>query len=87
MRNHDTLNKDLIFGRNEDFMISISEYPVPVLTGDFSHKTIHVKVPGSKSITNRALLLAMLSDGKAISPAPSSPRILPIFAVSFGFVL
>ena len=65
MRNHDTLNKDLIFGRNEDFMISISEYPVPVLTGDFSHKTIHVKVPGSKSITNRALLLAMLSDGKS----------------------
>ena len=46
-------------------MISISEYPVPVLTGDFSHKTIHVKVPGSKSITNRALLLAMLSDGKS----------------------
>ena len=65
MRNHDTLNKDLISGRNEDFMISISEYPVPVLTGDFSHKTIHVKVPGSKSITNRALLLAMLSDGKS----------------------
>jgi len=63
--NHDTLNKDLIFGRNEDFMISISEYPVPVLTGDFSHKTIHVKVPGSKSITNRALLLAMLSNGKS----------------------
>ena len=46
-------------------MISISEYPIPVLTGDFSHKTIHVKVPGSKSITNRALLLAMLSDGKS----------------------
>lgn len=46
-------------------MISISEYPVPVLTGDFSHKTIHVKVPGSKSITNRALLLAMLSNGKS----------------------
>lgn len=65
MGNHDTLNKDLIFGRNEDFMISISEYPIPVLTGDFSHKTIHVKVPGSKSITNRALLLAMLSDGKS----------------------
>ncbi len=47
------------------FMISVSEYPVPVLTGDFSHKTIHVKVPGSKSITNRALLLAMLSDGES----------------------
>ena len=46
-------------------MINVSEYPVPVLTGDFSHKTIHVKVPGSKSITNRALLLAMLSDGKS----------------------
>ncbi len=46
-------------------MISVSEYPVPVLTGDFSHKTIHVKVPGSKSITNRALLLAMLSDGES----------------------
>lgn len=46
-------------------MISVSEYPVPVLAGDFSHKTIHVKVPGSKSITNRALLLAMLSDGKS----------------------
>ncbi len=46
-------------------MISVSEYPVPVLTGDFSHKTIHVKVPGSKSITNRALLLAMLADGES----------------------
>ncbi len=46
-------------------MISVSEYPVPVLTGDFSRKTIHVKVPGSKSITNRALLLAMLSDGES----------------------
>ncbi len=46
-------------------MISVSEYPAPVLTGDFSHKTIHVKVPGSKSITNRALLLAMLSDGES----------------------
>lgn len=46
-------------------MISVSEYPVPALTGDFSHKTIHVKVPGSKSITNRALLLAMLSDGES----------------------
>ena len=46
-------------------MINVSEYPVPVLTGDFSHKTIHVKVPGSKSITNRALLLAMLSDGES----------------------
>lgn len=47
------------------FMINVSAYSVPVLTGDFSHKTIHVKVPGSKSITNRALLLAMLSDGKS----------------------
>ncbi len=46
-------------------MTSVSEYPVPVLTGDFSHKTIHVKVPGSKSITNRALLLAMLSNGES----------------------
>lgn len=46
-------------------MINVSAYSVPVLTGDFSHKTIHVKVPGSKSITNRALLLAMLSDGKS----------------------
>ena len=47
------------------FMINVSAYSVPVLTGDFSHKTIHVKVPGSKSITNRALLLAMLSDGES----------------------
>lgn len=46
-------------------MINVSAYSVPVLTGDFSHKTIHVKVPGSKSITNRALLLAMLSDGES----------------------
>lgn len=47
------------------FMINVSAYSVPVLTGDFSHKTIHVRVPGSKSITNRALLLAMLSDGES----------------------
>lgn len=46
-------------------MINVSAYSVPVLTGDFSHKTIHVRVPGSKSITNRALLLAMLSDGES----------------------
>lgn len=46
-------------------MINVSAYSIPVLTGDFSHKTIHVKVPGSKSITNRALLLAMLSDGES----------------------
>ena len=46
-------------------MITASEYPVPALSGELTHKPVHVKVPGSKSITNRALLLAMLSDGKS----------------------
>ena len=46
-------------------MITASEYPVPALSGELTHKPVHVKVPGSKSITNRALLLAMLSDGES----------------------
>lgn len=39
-------------------------YKVPCLLGKaLSHTPLTVTVPGSKSITNRALLLAMLSDG------------------------
>lgn len=41
-------------------------YQVPCLAGrPLSGQTLHVSVPGSKSITNRALLLAMLADGKS----------------------
>lgn len=40
-------------------------YKVPSLLGKtLSHTPLTVTVPGSKSITNRALLLAMLSDGE-----------------------
>lgn len=46
-------------------MITASEYPVPALSGELTHKPVHVKVPGSKSITNRVLLLAMLADGES----------------------
>lgn len=45
-------------------MITSATYEVPSLSGhDFSGKSLSVTVPGSKSITNRALLLAMLADG------------------------
>ena len=44
----------------------ISTYTVPCLAGEnFIHKSVTVHVPGSKSITNRALLLAMLADGRS----------------------
>ena len=44
----------------------ISTYTVPCLAGaDLTHKSVTVTVPGSKSITNRALLLAMLADGRS----------------------
>ena len=42
-------------------------YKVPCLKGrTLSNHTVTVTVPGSKSITNRALLLAMLADGDSI---------------------
>ena len=45
-------------------MITSATYKVSSLSGkDFSGKSIAVTVPGSKSITNRALLLAMLANG------------------------
>ena len=48
-------------------MITTDTYKVPCLSGrELSHKNIIVSVPGSKSITNRALLLAMLADGESI---------------------
>lgn len=44
----------------------ISTYAVPCLAGKkLTHKSVTVNVPGSKSITNRALLLAMLADGRS----------------------
>lgn len=47
-------------------MITAKEYAVPCQAGlPLSDKKITVSVPGSKSITNRALLLAMLADGKS----------------------
>lgn len=45
-------------------MITSAIYEVPCLSGmDLTGKNLSVTVPGSKSITNRALLLAMLADG------------------------
>ena len=42
-------------------------YQVPCLAElPLSGQTLHVSVPGSKSITNRALLLAMLADGESV---------------------
>ena len=39
-------------------------YHVPYIYGKMDGRgTVSVRVPGSKSITNRALLLAMLADG------------------------
>lgn len=47
-------------------MITDSTYQVPcLLHRDFTGKKIAVSVPGSKSITNRALLLAMLANGES----------------------
>lgn len=46
-------------------MITADLYRVPCLSDKaLSHKTVTVSVPGSKSITNRALLLSMLADGE-----------------------
>lgn len=46
--------------------IMISTYEVPCLAGkNFINVSASVTVPGSKSITNRALLLAMLADGRS----------------------
>ncbi|MDE6064609.1 MAG: 3-phosphoshikimate 1-carboxyvinyltransferase, partial [Lachnospiraceae bacterium] len=48
-------------------MITTDTYEVPCLSGrELSHKNITISVPGSKSITNRALLLAMLADGESV---------------------
>lgn len=48
-------------------MITADTYQVPCLSGmELSQKNIIVSVPGSKSITNRALLLAMLADGESV---------------------
>ncbi len=47
-------------------MIATSTYEVPcIFDRTLSRENILVSVPGSKSITNRALLLAMLADGKS----------------------
>lgn len=48
-------------------MILADIYKVPCLWGrPFSDTHLTVSVPGSKSITNRALLLSMLAEGKSI---------------------
>lgn len=50
----------------EDIMNLAKTYSVPYLDKDQRRalpEVLHVTVPGSKSITNRALLLAMLADG------------------------
>lgn len=43
-----------------------NQYRVPCIYGKNEKKEIQVEVPGSKSITNRALLLATLAKGKSI---------------------
>ena len=42
-------------------------YRVPTIYSDIKKTTepLSVRVPGSKSITNRSLLLAMLAEGKS----------------------
>lgn len=46
--------------------MSTTLYPVPCLAGKpLQRNPIHISVPGSKSITNRALLLAMLAEGES----------------------
>lgn len=48
-------------------MITADTYKVPCLKGRaLSHHNTVITVPGSKSITNRALLLAMLADGESV---------------------
>lgn len=59
------IHRDAEHAKKGVIMKLTNEYQVPVIAKDFSHKKIHVKVPGSKSITNRALLLAMLADGES----------------------
>lgn len=44
----------------------MSTYRVPVVGKINSDKVITVKVPGSKSITNRALLIAAMAEGKSV---------------------
>ena len=48
----------------------IDEYNVPYIyeriTDSFKHSPVCVSVPGSKSITNRALLLTELADGESV---------------------
>lgn len=44
----------------------MEKYKVPCIYNKISQHTIQVKVPGSKSITNRALLLATLAEGESV---------------------
>lgn len=41
-------------------------YEVPCIFGKKTNQTVMVSVPGSKSITNRALLLAAMADGESV---------------------
>ncbi len=43
----------------------MEKYQVPCIYNKISNHSLQVAVPGSKSITNRALLLATLADGKS----------------------
>lgn len=48
-------------------MITADTYKVPCLKNRaLSNHTVTITMPGSKSITNRALLLAMLADGESV---------------------
>ena len=43
----------------------MERYKVPCIYNKISNSSIQVVVPGSKSITNRALLLATLAEGQS----------------------
>lgn len=43
----------------------MEKYNVPCIYNKINHRTLKVAVPGSKSITNRALLLATLAEGQS----------------------
>ena len=42
------------------------QYKVPCIFSKLQNRSIQIDVPGSKSITNRALLLATLAEGKSV---------------------
>ena len=60
---HNEMERDLQEGRGMN--PEKTQYRVPCLFGKGKPKAIVAEVPGSKSITNRALLLATLAEGRS----------------------